>query len=47
VPDGPGLGVELDPEQVERYHRLYLAHGDRDEFQDEQRNEWRAFLPLW
>jgi glucarate dehydratase len=47
VPEGPGLGVELDPEQVDRYHRLYLAHGERDEFQDEQRGGWRAFLPVW
>jgi glucarate dehydratase len=47
VPTGPGLGVELDTEQLERHHRLYLEHGDRDEFQDEQRQEWRAFLPRW
>jgi glucarate dehydratase len=45
VPTGPGLGVELDTEQLERHHRLYLAQGDRDEFQDEQQQEWRAFLP--
>jgi glucarate dehydratase len=47
VPDGPGLGVELDPDQVERYHRLYLERGDRDEFQDERRREWSPYLPLW
>jgi len=47
VPDGPGLGVEIDPEQLDRFHRLYLEHGSRDEFQDEQREGWRAFLPLW
>jgi glucarate dehydratase len=47
VPDGPGLGVELDPDQLERFHRLYLERGDRDEFQDEQRPGWRAYLPLW
>ena len=47
VPDGPGLGVEIDPEQLERFHRLYLEHGSRDEFQDEQRTGWRAYLPLW
>src|SRR5207248_6925010 len=22
VPEGPGLGVQLDPEKVEKYHRL-------------------------
>jgi glucarate dehydratase len=47
VPDGPGLGVELDPEQLDRFHRLYLEHGARDEFQDEHREGWRAYLPLW
>jgi glucarate dehydratase len=47
VPEGPGLGVELDPDQVERYHRLYLEVGDRDEFQDERRGAWSPFLPLW
>ena len=47
VPNGPGLGVELDREQLERYHRLYEEVGDRDEFQDEQRSDWRPFLPLW
>jgi glucarate dehydratase len=47
VPVGPGLGVELDRDQLERFHRLYLEHGTRDEFQDEQRQGWRAYLPLW
>jgi glucarate dehydratase len=46
VPDGPGLGVELDHEQLQRWHRLYLEVGDRDEFQDEVR-EWRPHLPQW
>ena len=27
VPVAPGLGVELDMEQVELAHRLYLQHG--------------------
>jgi glucarate dehydratase len=47
VPAGPGLGVELDRDALERHHRMYLEHGGRDEFQDERRREWRAFLPLW
>ncbi len=47
VPEGHGLGVEIDPEQLDRFHRLYLEHGARDEFQDEQRQGWRAYLPLW
>ena len=47
VPEGPGLGVELDQEQLARYHRMYLEHGERDEFQDEARSGWRPYLPLW
>lgn len=47
VPEGPGLGVELDREQVDRFHALYLEHGERDEFQDEARGTWRPYLPLW
>jgi glucarate dehydratase len=47
VPAGPGLGVELDQEQLERFHRLYVEVGDRDEFQDEIRLGWRPYLPLW
>jgi glucarate dehydratase len=27
VTDAPGLGVEVDPDALERAHRLYLAHG--------------------
>lgn len=47
VPDGPGLGVDLDRDKLRRYHDLYLEEGDRDEFQDESRQGWRAYLPLW
>jgi glucarate dehydratase len=27
VPDGPGLGIELDADALERAHELYLQHG--------------------
>jgi glucarate dehydratase len=27
VPPGSGLGVEVDPEKVERYHQLHQEHG--------------------
>ncbi|MDQ1438518.1 MAG: glucarate dehydratase [Acidimicrobiaceae bacterium] len=47
VPTGPGLGVELDRDELERWHRLYLEVGERDEFQDEARSGWRPHLPLW
>jgi glucarate dehydratase len=47
VPSRPGLGVDLDPEAMDRFHAMYLEHGERDEFQDESRGGWRAYLPLW
>lgn len=47
VPSGPGLGVNLDRGKLEHYHQLYLEQGERDEFQDEARSDWRAYLPLW
>ena len=47
VPNAPGLGVELDRGRLEKYHRLYLEQGERDEFQDERRRGWRPYLPLW
>jgi len=27
VPDKPGLGVEVDMGQIEKAHKLYMAHG--------------------
>lgn len=47
VPTGPGLGVDLDRDRLEHFHRHYLDVGDRDEFQDELRREWRPTLPQW
>jgi glucarate dehydratase len=47
VPEGPGLGVELDRDQLERYHRLYLERGEQDEFQDAVSARSRARLPRW
>ncbi len=48
VPNKPGLGVELDCDQLARWHKAYLEHGERDEFQDELRKgEWRPYLPLF
>ena len=47
VPRGPGLGVELDPDEVERYHRYYLEHGAVNEFYDPSRPGWVPALPLF
>ena len=44
VPDGPGLGVTLDPEKVEKYHRLYQESGAVNEFFDPRRPGW---VPAW
>ena len=47
VPTGPGLGVELDPDRLTYFHKQFLEHGERDEFKDDTRSGWKAFLPLW
>jgi glucarate dehydratase len=47
VPSAPGLGVELDPEQVDRWHRVYLESGSANEFYDSVRPGWVPALPLW
>lgn len=47
VPDGPGLGVTLDPDKVEKYHRAYLDQGAINEFYDPYRPGWIPALPLF
>ena len=47
LPEGPGLGVAIDPEKLEKYHRLYLAKGDAIEFFDINRPRWIPHVPLW
>jgi glucarate dehydratase len=47
VPAGPGLGVELDPEQVERYHSEYQDAGTVNEFYDPRRPGWVPSLPIF
>jgi len=47
VPQAPGLGVELDPDEVERYHRLYLESGAVNEFYDQQRPGWVPAIPIF
>jgi glucarate dehydratase len=46
VPDGPGLGVELDPDALERWHRHYVDNGPLDHYLDPwgDGHYWR--LPL-
>ena len=42
VPIGPGLGVELDEEKMEKYERYYAEKGDYYArfHQDPRRPEW-------
>jgi len=47
VPEGPGLGVELDPDKLARYHRLYQEQGGLSEFFDPRRPDWVPALPLF
>jgi glucarate dehydratase len=47
VPQGPGLGVEIDWDNVEKYHRMYLDHGQVSEFYDSRRPTWVPTLPIF
>jgi glucarate dehydratase len=47
VPEGPGLGVELDEEKVARYHRFYKEQGSVNEFMDPHRPGWVPNLPIF
>jgi len=47
VPQGPGLGVELDEDKIEKYHRHYKEQGSVNEFLDPHRPEWVPNLPLF
>jgi glucarate dehydratase len=47
VPDGPGLGVELDWGKVEKYNRSYLEQGESNEFYDRNRPDWVPALPIF
>jgi glucarate dehydratase len=47
VPDAPGLGVELDPEKLKKYHRYHEEKGEAGEFLDPFRPKWSPTLPLW
>lgn len=47
VPQMPGLGVELDPEKVDKYHRVFLERGAANEFYDPWRPEWVPALPVF
>lgn len=45
VPAGPGLGVELDPDRVARYHELYQKLGPYPYISDPRRAGWIPMIP--
>ena len=47
VPPGPGLGVELDEDKIEKYHRYYKQTGTVNEFLDPHRPNWVPNLPIF
>jgi glucarate dehydratase len=47
LPPGPGLGVELDRDKVDFYHRYYLDHSEVNEFYDPYRPGWVPALPIF
>ena len=47
VPTGPGLGVEVDWDKVEKYNRLYKSQGQVNEFYDSRRADWVPALPIF
>ena len=47
VPEGPGLGVEIDRKKLEKYASLYKQEGDVNEFYDSKRPDWTPNLPIF
>ena len=47
VPNGPGLGVEVDWDLVRKYNQLYKKQGEVNEFYDPQRPNWVPALPIF
>jgi glucarate dehydratase len=47
VPTAPGLGVELDPDKVAQYHRVFQEQPEVNEFYDPWRPGWVPALPLF
>ncbi len=46
LPDGPGLGVELDREALARWHQHFLDHGPMDHFYAPENPGYFRRLPL-
>ena len=47
LPAGPGLGVELDRDKLDCYHRYFLENIEVNEFYDPYRPGWVPAIPLF
>jgi glucarate dehydratase len=47
LPDGPGLGVEIDRDKLDFYHRYFREHQEVNEFYDPYRPGWVPALPIF
>ncbi|HSS35483.1 MAG TPA: enolase C-terminal domain-like protein, partial [Patescibacteria group bacterium] len=47
LPEGPGLGVELDRDKLDFYHRHFLENVEVNEFYDPYRPGWVPALPIF
>ena len=47
LPSGSGLGVSLDTDRVEKYHRYWQDHGEVAEVYDPRRPGWIPDLPIF
>lgn len=47
LPDGPGLGVELDEDKIEKYSKLYKEKGEARHTFDPYRPDWVPMQPSW
>ncbi len=47
LPTGPGLGVELDRDKLDFYHRHFLENAEVNEFYDPYRPGWVPALPIF
>ena len=47
LPNGPGLGVELDRDKLDFYHRHFLDNAEVNEFYDPNRPDWVPALPIF